>query len=200
LKVKVCIITGTPGTGKTLLAKKLGKKLNSRIIFLNELIREENHILGYDEDRDTSIANFKTLIPRLKELIKNYKKEKNIDLIIIEGHYSDVVPKKLIDYAIALRCHPDELNRRLKERDYREQKIKENIQAEILSECTTYLIDKEIKSPILEIDTSTGNFNEIVDNLHKIFVNGCGFEIYELGKVDWLDEIYEKNRLKEFFD
>lgn len=200
MKAKVCIITGTPGTGKTHLTKIISDLLNAHPIFLSELITNENHQLGFDEKRETWVVNIKSLTPRLKEIIKNLKKKEDIDLIIIEGHFSDIVPSKFIDYIIVLRCHPDELSKRLRERGYKKSKIKENVQAEILGDCISHLLEKKLKGPIIEIETSEGDFDNIAESLVSIMRNDEGFERYALGNVDWLEELFKNDRLKEFFD
>lgn len=200
MKAKVCIISGTPGTGKTFLTKLISRKINTFCVFLNELIINERHTLNYDNARETWVVNEKTLIPRLKEIIKLEKRSKNYELIIIEGHLSDLVPSKLIDYGIVLRCHPNVLNSRLEKRNYKEGKIKENVQAEILGDCVSFLLEKKIIKTIMEIDTTNENFEEIAEDMVSIIKNDKGFEKYALGKVDWLEELFTNNHLDEFFE
>lgn len=200
MKAKVCIISGTPGTGKTFLTKLISQKINIFCVFLNELIINEKHTLNYDNARETWVVNEKTLIPRLKEIIKLENRSKNYELIIIEGHLSDLVPNKLIDYGIVLRCHPDVLKRRLEKRNYKEGKIKENVQAEILSDCVSFLLKKKIKKPIIEFDTTNENFEEIAEDIISIIRNDKGFKKYALGKIDWLEALFSKDRLNEFFE
>lgn len=200
MKAKVCIISGTPGTGKTFLTKIISQKINTFCVFLNELIINEKHTLNYDNARETWVVNEKTLIPRLKEIIKREKRSKNYELIIIEGHLSDLVPNKLIDYGIVLRCHPDVLKRRLEKRDYKEGKIKENVQAEILGDCVSFLLEKKRIKSILEIDTTNENFEEIAKDVVSIIKNDKSFKKYALGKIDWLEELFSNNHLGEFFE
>lgn len=199
MNAKVCIITGTPGTGKTSLTKIINGKIKTFCIFLNELITAEKHTLNYDNARETWVVNEKTLIPRLKEIIKRQKKGKNNKLIIIEGHLSDLVPNKLIDYKIVLRCHPDILIKRLEKKKFKESKIKENVQAEILGECVSFLLGKNIKKPILEIDTTNENFEEIAEDIVTIIKDDKDFKKYALGKIDWLEELFLNDRINEFF-
>ena len=49
------IISGTPGTGKTTIAKKLAKKLNLRYIDVNKIIKLHNLAESYDKKRKTRV-------------------------------------------------------------------------------------------------------------------------------------------------
>ena len=197
--MKTIIISGTPGCGKTSVARELSNLITGEIISLNELAISENFSFDYDEDRKTVIVDFKIFLPYVLKKIKDLKKEK-LPYIIIESHFSDVIPNKYIDYAFILRCNPDELINRLKKKNYNSKKINENIQAEILGNCTNYFIEKNTKKPLFEIDTSNLS-TEAVANVIEEIINGKqeGKE-YSIGKIDWLEKLYQEDRLKEFFD
>jgi adenylate kinase len=197
--MKTIIISGTPGCGKTSVARELSNLITGEIISLNELAISENFSFDYDEDRKTVIVDFKIFLPYVLKKIKDLKKEK-LPHIIIESHFSDVIPNKYIDYAFILRCNPDELINRLKKKNYNSKKINENIQAEILGNCTNYFIEKNTNKPLFEIDTSNLS-TEAVANVIEEIINGKqeGNE-YSIGKIDWLKKLYQEDRLKEFFD
>ena len=116
--MKLLIITGTPGSGKTTISNKLNDLLNCKSISLNELVISKNFIINYDEERDTHTADFKILIPYVLSLIREIKK-KNPDYLIIEGHFADIIPNNLIDIVFILKCHPDVLLKRLIKRNYK---------------------------------------------------------------------------------
>ena len=74
--MKVVIVSGTPGTGKTTLSRKLTKRLKFRYIDVNKIISEYNLSEGYDRKRKTRIVNVnklnKVLIKEINILTKNY--------------------------------------------------------------------------------------------------------------------------------
>ena len=59
--MKVIIVTGTPGTGKTTLSKKLAKKLDFSYLDVNETIKKYKLSEGYDKKRKTKIVDVKKL-------------------------------------------------------------------------------------------------------------------------------------------
>ena len=138
-------ITGTPGTGKTTVAEALDKE----IISIKEFARERE--LGEEKDI------FEIDVERVKEELP--------EDCWIEGHLAHKVG---VDYCIVLRTRPDVLEERLKERDYSEDKIEENLEAEkmdlILSEafenCKIYEIDttrKSVEETVEEIEEAVKN-------------------------------------------
>ncbi|MFX0029130.1 MAG: adenylate kinase family protein, partial [Candidatus Hermodarchaeota archaeon] len=155
------IISGTPGCGKTSVANELSNLIKGEIISLNELAISDYFSFEYDEDRKTVIVDFKIFLPFVLEKIKKIKK-RDLPFLIIESHFSDIIPNKYIDYVFILRCNPDKLINRLKNKNYNQKKIRENIQAEILGNCTNYFVNKKTKKPIFEIDTSNLTVESVV--------------------------------------
>jgi len=196
--MKLVIITGTPGCGKSTLTKKISERMDSIYISINKLVHSKRFIKDYDKKRDTYIADHDKLIPYLIDLIEKVKDSKD-NYFFIEGHFADIIPNRFIDLVIILRCHPDILKRRLKKRNYKESKIRENIQAEILGNSTNYILEKNLDCPIYEIDTGAKTIKECQKIIEKIIKNR-EIKNYKVGKIDWLCELSKKNRLNEFFD
>ena len=199
LNMKILVISGTPGTGKTTISYNISNYIEAKVISLNELAISENLIEKYDTKRETSVINRKKLISFIIELIKNYRKDA-LEFLIIESHFSDIVPEKYINYAIILRCDPDELYNRLKERGYGTDKIRENVQSEILGNCVNYFMNKPLGIPILEIDTTKLSIESITKIIIDILTKKRDTKNFYVGKVDWLEKLFQEDRLQMFFD
>ena len=196
--MKFIIISGTPGTGKTTISNNLCNYINAGVISLNELILDQNYVLEYDQERETSIIDEEKLNKNMEHIIKDYSKS-SVDYLIIESHFTDIISEGYMDFVIILRCHPDELYARLKKRGYKREKIIENIQSEILGSSVNYFIEKNLNLQLYEIDTTKSDINTISIKIVDI-LNGNG-ELSEnyIGKIDWLEDISNKNRLNEYF-
>lgn len=70
--MKVIIVSGTPGTGKTTLSKKLAKNLNFYYIDVNKVIEKYDISEGYDKKRKTKIIDVNKLNKALIKEIKIY--------------------------------------------------------------------------------------------------------------------------------
>ena len=175
------IITGTPGTGKTTVSKILKDKLNAHLISINSLLEEYDLSLGTDKIRGYNIVNTEKMIP----IVDKIKKETSEKDIIFEGHLAQDYPNS--DKIVVLRCNPDELNKRLNTRNWKKEKIQENVSAEILGVCTSesYETYGEI---VQEVDTSNLTPEEVADILFKIFNDE---KEYPLGKIDYLADYFQ---------
>ena len=196
--MKFIILSGTPGTGKTTISKKLCNLIKAKVISLNELIIERDFVLDYDHDRETSIIDENKLMINLDSIIKEYDNH-SIDYLIIEGHFTDILPENYIDFVIILRCHPDELYIRLNNRGYKHKKVIENIQSEILGNCVNYFMEKKLNIPIYEIDTTNSDLNSTAKVILDIIGGKKDISKYFIGNIDWLEDLSNQNRLNEYF-
>ena len=163
--MKVICVTGTPGTGKTTIAKKLAKKLDFYYLDVNESIKKHKLSEGYDKIRKTRIVNIKKLNRFLINYIKQFKNlNKKFNGIVIDSHLSHYLPRKYADFCIVTKCNIKELNKRLKKKKFHKGKIQENIQAEIFDVCCNEAV--EIKHNVIVVDTTKAfNMNKILKQL-----------------------------------
>lgn len=77
--MKVIAVTGTPGTGKTTLSKKLAKKLNFYYVDVNQIISKYKLSEGYDRKRQTKIIDTNKLNKILIQYVEFFKKFKFIN-------------------------------------------------------------------------------------------------------------------------
>ncbi len=75
--MKTIIITGTPGTGKTTLAKRLAKRLNYHYIDVNKLISKYKLSEGYDSKRRTKIIDINKLNKKIIGVMVFFKMSAN---------------------------------------------------------------------------------------------------------------------------
>jgi len=149
----VIIVTGSVGSGKTTLSKKLAKKLGFKYIDVNKIVKEYNLSESYDKKRKCKVVDVKELNKAL--IVKIQNSEKDLEKgMIIDSHLSHYLPKKYVDLCIVAKCDIKELDKRLKKRGYSKNKIKENIECEIFDVCLNEA--KEAKHKILVIDSTKG--------------------------------------------
>lgn len=184
----VILITGTPSVGKTTIAKKLANQLNALYINLGLLVFQYNLILGYDKKRKTTIVDEKKINKKIEKIIINSKK----NIIIIDGHYAaSVVPKNRVTIAFVLRRNPIELKEFMEKKKFKENKIKENLESEILDVCLIDTLSELKRAKVCEIDLTNTSTN---DGIKQIIAILNKQKKCEIGKIDWL-YFLEKNEL-----
>ena len=149
--MKAIIVSGTPGTGKTFVARKLAKKLGFRYINVKRIISKRKLKGRYDKKRKSWVVDEKKLAKILEEIIR--KNNKNL---VIDSHLSHFISPKLIDLCIITKCDLKVLENRLKKKHYSKTKVRENMDSEIFDICLNEA--KEIGHKIKIIDT-TKSFN-----------------------------------------
>jgi len=140
------LITGTPGTGKTTLGKKIAKKFNLQLI--NEKDFSLQNKLGKFNDSNELEIPLKKFEAKANTFLK-----KN-DNIIFEGHVACETKLK-VDYVILLKINPEELQMRLEARNYSTEKIMDNVFCEGIEYCKKNLNKNYPKSKIIVIDSKS---------------------------------------------
>lgn len=179
----IIAITGTPGTGKTSIGNILREKGFSVIDF-NKLAEEKDFIKGFDKKRQSKIVDIK----KVDNYIKNHFKEDK--LIFIDGHLSHLI--KCVDYIILLRRHPKKLIENLQNKSWSKDKIKENIEAEILDIILCEVIDLHGRDSIFEIDTTEKTVQDVVLIILELIKQDFQYiKNYKIGSIDWSEEIFK---------
>lgn len=176
---RVVVIAGVPGVGKSTVAVAVAERLGCPVIGVSELAVKEGALLGRDEDRDTDIVD----LPRLKEIIAEAVSATE-GPIIVEGHYAyDVVPSDLVSHALILRRAPWILKEELRERGYSNEKISENVEAELLDVPLVEAIEALGSDLVCEADTTGRTPEETVGEVLGIVEGSipCRRNL-----VDWL--------------
>lgn len=177
---RVIAVSGTPGTGKSVFARALAKKLNARVIDLNVLIKKKE-IYRLDID-GTRIAN----LPKMrKEFVRVVRTSRGP--IVVEGLLTHLLPKKYLTHVIILRTRPKVLERRLRTRKYSKAKTRENVEAEALDIILWEAVQVHGMNGVYEIDTTKLKPGAAV----RLFLDTLAGKIsLSPGKVSWLEEVF----------
>lgn len=164
-------LTGTPGTGKTSIADELQRR-GVPVIRATDTVGP--YRMGADPERDTEIIDEERWVA-----------EWNVTEGVVEGHMTHLLPA---DRIVILRCRPDILQQRLVERGYPEDKIRENVEAELLDVILIETVEIHEPEKIYEIDTTSRDVTETTDWIQEVI---SGTASPTLGTVDWLSECGE---------
>ena len=134
------VVTGTPGTGKTAIARLVAAELGLPFISVNTLIKSKR--LHFGMDNGSLVVDMRALARELRGFNG-----------VVEGHV--LCDLKLpADRVVVLRASPRSIARRLKPRNYSRQKLQDNIDSEALDYCLIRSIGNYGRRKVVQVNTT----------------------------------------------
>lgn len=162
-------VTGTPGTGKTTAADLVNGDLD--VIHLNQVIDREGFTQGVDDDRGSTIADL--------DAVESWLDGR--DDVLIESHLAHHVPA---DRVIVLRCHPETIEQRLRERGESLASATENAESEALDVVLTEAVDRHGTDSVYEIETTDRSPDAVATEIESVI---AGDREPNPGTVSYID-------------
>jgi len=176
----VVVVSGTPGTGKSVFARALAKKLNAQLVDLNALIkRRKIYRRGTD---GTLVADPIEVRAEFARLIKSLRGP-----VVVEGLLAHFLQPKYISHVVVLRTKPSVLEKRLRKRGYSQTKVRDNVESEALGIILWEAVEAHGAKNVYEVDTTRLKVGAAV----KRFLDAMtGRVSLRPGRVDWLEEFF----------
>ena len=187
------VVTGTPGTGKTSAVEALESSdefgdFDLDVVHLNDLIREADLWTERDAERDSLVADLDAVRERLD----------GRENLLVESHLAHHLEA---DRVVVLRCHPEELERRLRERGESEakatenaesaepprtlaRKARENAESEALDVILPEAVSEHGAESVYEVETTDRTPGEVATAIAAVV---AGDREPSAGEVDYLD-------------
>ncbi len=180
-------ITGTPGTGKKSVGRIIADKSGYCFLDMNNIAIKTVSMMAIEEE------DFEVDPEKLRRCVLEQLKNNRVVLV---GHLlPQILYKDEVDFVAILRCAPKELERRYADRNYSEDKIKDNILSEILDICFVDSLNRYGNKIISEFDT-TGQQPENV--AQEILMVLRGLKKRSFGSVSWLTDTYAKGLIQKY--
>lgn len=154
------IITGTPGCGKTSHAESLAS-LNKQLHHFNisDVAKQRKCFESYDRELDTHVVDEDKLLDSLEDDLREGG-------AIVDWHCCDIFPERLIDLVVVLKTDNGLLYDRLKKRNYKDNKIQENLDCEIME---VVLQDaSEAYAPEIVITLASDSAEQMDENVERL--------------------------------
>jgi adenylate kinase len=164
-------VTGTPGTGKSTAAGLLADEYD--VIHLNDRIKGDDDLwTERDAERDTLVADLDAVREHL-------------------GDWSGVLDSHLahrfdVDRVVVLRCHPETIEARLRERGEPAPTAEENAESEALDVILSEAVAEHGAENVYEIDTTDRDPEAVADAIRAAIE---GDREPSAGTVDFIDYI-----------
>lgn len=173
----ILLVTGTPGTGKTLVGRIITSNLGCRFIQTSPLLYRVGAVKPDPTGRHTSVVDWRLGL----ETIRRVAREEP-SCIVAETLYPSLwmeAAEDSIAAIILLRCHPRELCKRLESRGWHPAKVAENCAAEALGSVAVEV--DEWRHMVAEVDTTGKSPGEVAEEALSLLSE------WRMGiRIDWL--------------
>lgn len=180
-------VSGTPGVGKSYVAKRLAQALDGVYIELSSLVIEKSLFQEYDYSRNAYVADPE----KINRFVEKLCSENRGRYIVIDSHYAEIIDPRYIHRLFVLRADPEEIAKRLCERRWPLEKILENVEAEIMGICLYNAVEEQDPFKICEIYEK--NLDQAVEKILRIL---RGEEKCEILYIDWLSKIESESPIE----
>ena len=151
-------LTGTPGTGKTTVADRVADRLEFDVVHLNDAIRTAGLFSERDVERDSLIAD----LDAVESWLADRRASDGGGDRLVESHLAHLLDA---DRVIVLRCHPESLKPRLRDRGESTASIAENAESEALDTVLASAVDRHGEASVWEIDTTDRTPEAVADDV-----------------------------------
>ena len=146
-----------------MLAIALAKKLQFERLDLHNYNKSISS--GYNSKKQAYDIDKNKFMALVKKKLSHTKKG-----LVIDSHISHLLPQKLVDVCIVLTCsNLKVLQKRLQQRKYSKDKIRENLDAEIFQVCL--MEAQEMGHRIIMVDTSREKTAALITIIIRKFSN-----------------------------
>ena len=173
---KCLAIAGTPGVGKTSVARIIAEKVGGLQVDLSELVVSEGLYEYFDDQTGSYVIDEARVSRRVREICSGGKP------VVVATHYPEVLDEVIVDKVAVLRLNPVVLWDRLRSRGWSDKKVAENVMAEVLSVVLSNAISKFGVERVVEVDTTGRSIIEVADEVLERVSKGYTQEKF----IDWL--------------
>ncbi|SFR48542.1 adenylate kinase family protein [Halorubrum sodomense] len=164
-------VTGTPGTGKTTATALLDGEYD--VIHLNDRIKSDDDLWSErDDDRDTLVADLDAVRADLGDWAG-----------VLDSHLAHRFD---VDRVVVLRCHPETIESRLRERGESPETAAENAESEALDVILSEAVAEHGAENVYEVDATDCDPEAVADAIRAAVE---GEREPSAGTVDFIDYI-----------
>ncbi|KAK3735370.1 hypothetical protein QZH41_008701 [Actinostola sp. cb2023] len=142
------LITGTPGTGKSVTATELAQRTGLNYINVGEFAKENDLYEGWDNDLECHVLDEDKVIDEMEDVMTDGGN-------IVDYHGCELFPERWFDIVFVLRTDNTALYDRLQQRGYTDKKLTNNIECEIFQTILEEAKESYQRNIVHELSSNT---------------------------------------------
>lgn len=153
------LVTGTPCTGKSVLANEIAERTGLNHINVGELAKQNNLFEGWDEQYNCHVLDEDRVVDELEDQMCEGGN-------VVDYHGCDFFPERWFDIVFVLRTNNTILYKRLEQRGYSGKKLTDNVECEIMQTILEEARESYKTEIVHELQSDTTE--ELENNLDQI--------------------------------
>ncbi|CAH3156093.1 unnamed protein product [Porites lobata] len=153
------LVTGTPCTGKSVLANEIAERTGLNHINVGDLAKQNNLFEGWDEQYNCHVLDEDRVVDELEDQMCEGGN-------VVDYHGCDFFPERWFDIVFVLRTNNTILYKRLEQRGYSGKKLTDNVECEIMQTILEEARESYKTEIVHELQSDTTE--ELENNLDQI--------------------------------
>jgi adenylate kinase len=183
----VILVLGVAGVGKTVFGRALASLLGLKFIDMPELVERRKLYSGYDVESKAYLVDLRKLSAAIGSELRGGG--------VLASVYAFKPRGVRVSWAIILRVRPTRLLEILRGRGYPDEKIRENVSAELIDQPLVEAIQKFGRRKIVQLDATDVDLESLARRAAEAIKSRILRQLDR--KIDWIGELERSGELEE---
>jgi adenylate kinase len=183
----VILVLGVAGVGKTVFGRALASLLGLKFIDVPELVERRKLYSGYDVESKAYLVDLRKLSAAAGSELRGGG--------VLASVYAFKPRGVRVSWAIILRVRPTRLLEILRGRGYPDEKIRENVSAELIDQPLVEAIQKFGRRKIVQLDATDVDLKSLARRAAEAIKSRILRQLDR--KIDWIGELERSGELEE---
>ena len=181
------MVLGVAGVGKTVFGRALASLLGLKFIDVPELVERRKLYSGYDVESKAYLVDLRKLSAAIGSELRGGG--------VLASVYAFKPRGVRVSWAIILRVRPTRLLEILRGRGYPDEKIRENVSAELIDQPLVEAIQKFGRRKIVQLDATDVDLESLARRAAEAIKSRTFRQLDR--KIDWIGELERSGELEE---
>ena len=181
------MVLGVAGVGKTVFGRALASLLGLKFIDVPELVERRKLYSGYDVESKAYLVDLRKLSAAAGSELRGGG--------VLASVYAFKPRGVRVSWAIILRVRPTRLLEILRGRGYPDEKIRENVSAELIDQPLVEAIQKFGRRKIVQLDATDVDLKSLARRAAEAIKSRTFRQLDR--KIDWIGELERSGELEE---
>ena len=169
----------------------LARDMGAEYISLGEYVITNRLFSGFDKKRRTTVVD----LTKTRRQMQRLTRLNGARPLIVDTHHPEgIVPNNVTTVVFVLRCNPTILIRRLRQKKWSHEKIRENVMAETLDSCYIHARSYYSNRKLVQLDTSHSSVKHSIKTAKSILSGGKA----PIPRVNWLSKLENDTPLSKY--